>query len=79
MAKRAAKKTTKRKGAAKKPIESYDHTDKKRANNPPVRLVTPDTNRDAGRNFLPLPQWLPGQPQPADWPSDIHPPREVQR
>ncbi len=49
MARRAAKKTTKRKGAAKKPIESYDHQDKKRANNPPVGLVTPDTDPDAGR------------------------------
>lgn len=25
----------------------------------------------------PLPQWLPGQPRPADWPSHIHVPREV--
>ncbi len=42
---------TKRKAKAagkKKPIESYDHTDKKRANNPPVGLVTPQTDPDAG-------------------------------
>ncbi len=32
---------------------------------------------DTEGNFLPLPQWLPGQPQPADWPTHIHPPREV--
>ena len=31
---------------------------------------------DAEGNFLPLPQWLPGQPQRANWPSQIHPPRE---
>ena len=34
---------------AKRPIESYDHRDKERLNNPPVGLVTPDTDRDAGR------------------------------
>jgi len=33
----------------KKPIESYDHTDKQRANNPPVGLVTPATDPDAGK------------------------------
>ena len=40
MAKRSAKKgTRKRAGPGKKPIESYDHKDKKRANNPPVGLA----------------------------------------
>ena len=34
---------------AKRPIESYDHRDKNRLNNPPVGLVTPETDRDAGR------------------------------
>jgi hypothetical protein len=34
---------------AKKPIENYEHKDKQRANNPPVGLVTPETDRDAGR------------------------------
>lgn len=34
------------KAAAKKAIESYDHQDKKRANNPPVGLVTPRTDPD---------------------------------
>ncbi len=33
---------------AKRPIESYDHRDKGRLNNPPVGLVTPETDRDAG-------------------------------
>jgi len=42
VAKRPTKKTNK-----KKPIESYDHKDKKRANNPPVGLVTPETDPDA--------------------------------
>ena len=34
---------------AKLPIESYDHRDKERLNNPPVGLVTPDTDRDSGK------------------------------
>ena len=33
----------------KKDIESYAHTDKERTNNPPVGLVTPETDRDQGR------------------------------
>lgn len=33
----------------KRPIEQYDHKDKKRLNNPPVGLVTPETDRDSGR------------------------------
>jgi adenine-specific DNA-methyltransferase len=40
----ARKKTTE----AKKPIESYEHKGKQRVNNPPVGLVTPDTDPDAG-------------------------------
>ena len=32
----------------KLPIESYDHRDKERVNNPPVGLVTPETDRDSG-------------------------------
>ena len=28
---------------SKKPIQQYEHSDKKRLNNPPVGLVTPDT------------------------------------
>jgi len=35
--------------SAKRPIIQYDHKDKQRANNPPVGLVTPETDRDAGR------------------------------
>ncbi len=34
---------------AKKPIEQYEHTDKKRANNPPVGLVTPQTDKETGK------------------------------
>jgi adenine-specific DNA-methyltransferase len=34
---------------SKKPIEQYDHADKERANNPPVGLVTPETDKDAGK------------------------------
>jgi len=33
----------------KRPIESYEHRDKERVNNPPVGLVTPETDPDAGR------------------------------
>ena len=35
--------------SAKKSIETYAHTGKDRVNNPPVGLVTPDTDRDAGK------------------------------
>jgi adenine-specific DNA-methyltransferase len=37
-----------RKKTSKKAIESYEHKGKKRANNPPVGLVTPETDPDAG-------------------------------
>ena len=33
----------------KRNIENYAHTGKERANNPPVGLVTPETDKDAGR------------------------------
>jgi adenine-specific DNA-methyltransferase len=32
----------------KRPIESYEHKDKLRVNNPPAGLVTPQTDPDAG-------------------------------
>lgn len=38
----------KKKSETKRPIESYEHWDKQRVNNPPVGLVTPDTDPDAG-------------------------------
>ena len=38
--------------------------------NPP-----PGPLSDATGNFLPLPDWKPGQPKPANWPPHIHPPR----
>ena len=41
----ARKKTEK----GKRPIESYEHKDKERLNNPPVGLVTPQTDPDAGQ------------------------------
>lgn len=40
--------TKKPKKETKRPIESYEHRDKERVNNPPVGLVTPDTDPDAG-------------------------------
>ena len=39
----------KRNKQTKKPIEQYDHKDKKRLNNPPVGLVTPQTDKDTGQ------------------------------
>ena len=35
-------------GSRKRPVESYEHRDKQRVNNPPVGLVTPETDPDAG-------------------------------
>ncbi len=37
------------KKSGKKPIEQYEHPDKKRKNNPPVGLVTAETDRDSGK------------------------------
>jgi adenine-specific DNA-methyltransferase len=37
------------KKAGKRPIEQYDHKGKQRVNNPPVGLVTPDLDKDAGK------------------------------
>jgi adenine-specific DNA-methyltransferase len=37
--------------AGKKAIEQYDHKDKERLNNPPVGLVTPDTDKEAGKKL----------------------------
>ena len=34
---------------SKRKIEHYTHVEEKRVNNPPVGLVTPDTDRDAGK------------------------------
>jgi len=34
---------------AKRGIENYAHTDKERANNQPVGLVTPETDKEAGK------------------------------
>ncbi len=39
-----------KKSAPKKPIEAYQHADQQRANNPPVGLVTPQTDPDAGKS-----------------------------
>ena len=33
----------------KNPIEQYDHKGKERCNNPPVGLVTPETDSDSGK------------------------------
>jgi len=39
----------KKKQYTKRQIESYEHRDKERVNNPPVGLVTPETDPDAGQ------------------------------
>ncbi len=39
----------KKKSDRKRPIEACEHKDKRRANNPPVGLVTPETDPAAGR------------------------------
>ncbi|MEA1946838.1 MAG: hypothetical protein U9N83_05990 [Thermodesulfobacteriota bacterium] len=36
---------TRKKKTGKKPIEQHDHKGKNRGNNPPVGLVTPDTDK----------------------------------
>jgi adenine-specific DNA-methyltransferase len=46
--KAGAKRPNTRHANGKRPIESYEHRDKQRVNNPPVGLVTPDTDPDAG-------------------------------
>ena len=42
-------KAKKTKESKKKPIEQYDHKGKKRVNNPPVGLVTPQTDKESGK------------------------------
>ena len=37
------------KDSKKREVENYTHPDKERANNPPVGLVTPETDKDAGK------------------------------
>ena len=37
---------------SEQPIEAYEHKDKERINNPPVGLVTPDTDPDAGQQKI---------------------------
>ena len=39
----------KAKAGAERPIEQYEHKGKQRANNPPVGLVTPESDRDGAR------------------------------
>lgn len=45
-------------------------------NRTPVEVWLRPHEEEPG-NFLPLHRWLPGQPQPPDWPSHIHAPKEV--
>ncbi len=42
-------KVRKSNNSKKKPIEQYDHKGKKRVNNPPVGLVTPETDKETGK------------------------------
>ena len=45
----AQKKNTGTNSKTKRPIESYEHRDKERMNNPPVGLVTPETDPESGQ------------------------------
>jgi len=47
--KSAAPKSAAERQPKKRPIEQYDHKDVQRMNNPPVGLVTPDTDPDVGQ------------------------------
>ena len=40
-----------RKTSKKREVENYTHADKERVNNPPVGLVTPDTDKDVGKKI----------------------------
>lgn len=40
-----------KKSSKKKPIEQYDHKGKKRVNNPPVGLVTSETDKETGKKI----------------------------
>jgi hypothetical protein len=57
----------------KKPIEQYDHKGKKRVNNPPVGLVTPETDQEtgkktyAGRSLLPRQVFFPMAGEKEGW------------
>ncbi len=44
---RSPKQIKVRRPERKKPIEQYDHKGKERVNNPPVGLVTPDTDQES--------------------------------
>lgn len=39
---------SKKSSGTQHPIKSYEHKGKQRVNNPPIGLVTPDTDSDAG-------------------------------
>ncbi len=49
MAKRTARKAGTKPKVKKKVIDSYDHRGKKHPNDPPVGLVTPETDKDTGK------------------------------
>jgi hypothetical protein len=61
-------------------LEIYDEMAQAiRTGNPYQTRLTPPPGPPADEhgNFLPLPEWNPGQPKPPNWPRHIHPPREV--
>ncbi len=63
-------------------LEIYDEmADARRTGQPYQTRLDPPPGppADAKGNFLPLPQLLPGQPQPPYWPPHIHAPRECGR
>ena len=48
-AKASVKQTARRRAAAKREISAYDHKEEERLNNPPVGLVSPQTDKDTQR------------------------------
>ena len=61
-------KATTQKVAKQKSIESYQHADKKRVNNPPAGLVTPRTDPDYdGRSLYPNQVFFPMTDQKSGW------------
>jgi adenine-specific DNA-methyltransferase len=62
------KSATKRGKKNKRPIEPYQHTGKQRINNPPVGLVTPQTDPDLPTHkTYDYPQPVPSLRQPLDY------------
>ena len=59
-------------------LETYDAMGESMKTGKPYQTILdppPGPPADERGNFLPLPEWKPGQPKPKDWPPHIHPPK----